>query len=256
VYNTVEETTVGHLTVEVAYDDIPVNPFSEWDVLGKVFTISCRTDTVQLEELEFTRRGETEAMSEDMEAALRAGETLVFDQGRIWLALDCYEHGGVRWALAGTLAMGWDTSACAGLWTPNKEARCYKAWRALEKAQGQVSRLRASPSTGEDLATLIAGTPSLLEHAQKRVERLSGILREMVHREAKSEIELLNKACNGEVYTWTICDAAGELLESCGGYFDEPEYVLEEGVREARAMLESKKSDVAREAALPERVAA
>lgn len=59
--------------------------------------------------------------------------------------------------------------------------------------------------------------------ARKRygVKRITKALQERIRESLKVEVDTYSQWANGEFYRWTIEDADGEIIDSCGGYYDQ-----------------------------------
>ena len=66
------------------------------------------------------------------------------------------------------------------------------------------------------------------------VKRLTKKHVEKIIEQLKSEVEIYSQWVNGEVYRWTVLDAEGEEIDSCGGYYGS---TREEIIEEAKQCL-------------------
>jgi hypothetical protein len=62
------------------------------------------------------------------------------------------------------------------------------------------------------------------------VKKISKKLREKVTKYLEGEVETYDRYLTGEVYYYTI-EKDGEIVHSCGGFYDETDYVLNEAKR-------------------------
>lgn len=61
------------------------------------------------------------------------------------------------------------------------------------------------------------------------VKRISKQLKAKIYNEVlPQDVGLYNKYLNGECYGWEVLDSKGNVVDSCWGYYDEPEYLFEE----------------------------
>ena len=174
------------------------------------------------------------------------------------VVLDCYEHGGCCWSLAGSgNQCRWDTSSSAGVWVPDSEARLEidqrakvytfgfvdftinevgkKIWFALIDDQYQHGVKSKSPyfkqwseafdwleKQGKTLKLSALGTKSEQQRYVRVVAR-----RRAAMELAESALTLYNAWINGDVYGTVIatlnrCDHESWHVvdsESCWGYY-------------------------------------
>lgn len=60
---------------------------------------------------------------------------------------------------------------------------------------------------------------------------------------AENEIKTFNQYANGEVFAYRICDNDGDVVSSCGDWYDVEE-ALKEGIAEAKQIIENNKNEV------------
>lgn len=174
------------------------------------------------------------------------------------VVLDCYEHGGCSWSLAGSgNQCRWDTSSGAGVWIPDSEARLEidrrakvytfgfvdftinevgeKIWFALIEGQYQKGLKSKSPyfkqwseafawleQQGQTLKLSALGTKSEQQRYVRVVAR-----RRAAMELAESALTLYNAWVNGDVYgtvvaTLNRCNHGSWHVvdsESCWGYY-------------------------------------
>lgn len=60
------------------------------------------------------------------------------------------------------------------------------------------------------------------------VKRITKDIKEKVLNRLKGEIEVYNRYLTGQVYGFVIEDASGENIDSCWGYYEDPESIIED----------------------------
>lgn len=171
--------------------------------------------------------------------------------------LDCYQHSGCTWSLAGTgTQCRWDTSSAAGVWVPDTEARLEidrrakvytfgfvdyriidgkKVWYAQIDHQHQSATKQSPEFTqwcdafawleqqGKTLKTSALGSRSEQQHYVRTVAR-----RRAANELAQSALTVYNAWLNGDVYgtvvaTLNRCDHGNWHLvdsEECWGHYE------------------------------------
>lgn len=161
----VESFEVNGLTVNIYYDEEPVNPRTAFDNFGKMVCFHPRYDLGDKHDYE-----NTENLIRDIQ--LEEGSHIIY------LPLYLYDHSGLTIS-TGQFADPWD-SGCVGL--------IYVSKKDVRK-----------------------------EYECRRISRKT--LDRVLH-QLESEVKEYDSYLTNEVYYYTVEDPDGEVLESCGGFFD------------------------------------
>lgn len=71
-------------------------------------------------------------------------------------------------------------------------------------------------------------------------KRITKSIREKAAEILKAEADCLDRYYNGDVYGFTVTDERGECINSCFGFYCDPEDVLSEGVLEAEYLMQER----------------
>ncbi len=65
-----------------------------------------------------------------------------------------------------------------------------------------------------------------------KVKRITKKIRDKVSDILKSEVKIYNRYLTGDIYGYVIEDSSGNVIDSCWGYFEDPQHIIEEMEKE------------------------
>ena len=169
-------------TIEVEYDENPMNPRTEWDNVG---TMVCFHKRYNLGDENTGYTSEDASSWGELKALITKKEKVA-----VILPIYMYDHSGQSLSTK-PFNCRWDSGQVGFIFITKEKAKEEYSAEWLKK----------------------------YHKGKTKVEVLTAIL--------EGEVEAYNKYISGEVLVYTI-EKDGEFMDSCGGYYETEEYVIEE----------------------------